>query len=208
MTVGERIYELRKKKGLSQTELGQLCGSTKQTIYKYETGVVSNIPLEKIEQIATALGVTPSFLMGWDKAIPNVEIIDLSKYHQIPVLGRIAAGLPIFAEENIEGYTLTDLNHGGEYFALRVQGDSMNAAQIMDGSIVIVRRQDEVENGEVAVVMVDQENATVKRFYKTETTVTLTPQSTNPEHRPQVYNLSQTKISVLGKVVEAKVLIQ
>lgn len=140
------------------------------------------------------------------KKLPEgFELIDLSKYHRIPILGAIAAGLPIYAEENIEGYTLTDLNHGGEYFALRVKGDSMNAAQIMDGGLVIVRRQEEVENGEVAVVIVDQENATVKRFYQTETTVTLMPQSTNPEHRPQIYDLAQTKITVLGKVVKAEI---
>lgn len=138
----------------------------------------------------------------------GAELLDLSKFHRIPVLGRITAGLPIYAEENIEGYTLTDLNHGGEYFALRVRGDSMNAAQIMDGGLVIVRRQEEVENGEVAVVMVDRENATVKRFYRTETTVTLMPQSTNPDHRPQVYDLAHTQITVLGKVIKAEIVIQ
>lgn len=130
--------------------------------------------------------------------------IDVSKYHQIPILGRISAGLPLYADEHIEGYTLTDLNGGAEYFALRVHGDSMNAIGINDGYIIIVRRQDEVEQGEVAVVMVDDEDATVKRFYSSDTTVTLMPQSTNPEHKPQMYDLCITRIRVLGKVVEVK----
>lgn len=211
MRVGNRICELRTKKGMSQTELGAHCGASKQTIYKYETGVVTNIPLDKIELIAKALDVPPAALMGWEQeeTLPDgAERVDLSKYHQIPILGRIAAGLPIYAEEHIEGYTLTDLNHGGEYFALRVRGDSMNAAQIMDGGLVIVRRQEEVESGEVAVVMVEDENATVKRFYRTDTTVTLMPQSTNPEHKPQIYDVTQTKITVLGKVIKAEVLVK
>lgn len=135
---------------------------------------------------------------------PNAESIDFSRYHRIPILGRISAGLPIYAEQNIEGYTLTGLNGGGEYFALRVTGDSMNAIGINDGYLIIVRRQDEVENGEVAVVLVDGDDATVKRFYATDTTVTLMPQSTNPKHQPQIYDLRQTSIRVLGKVVKVE----
>lgn len=130
--------------------------------------------------------------------------IDLSKYHQIPILGRISAGLPLYADEHIEGYTLTDLNSGGEYFALRVHGDSMNAIGINEGYLIVVRKQDEVEQGEVAVVLVDEEDATVKRFYSSDTTVTLMPQSTNPEHKPQMYDLSKTRIKVLGKVIKVE----
>lgn len=135
---------------------------------------------------------------------PNAAPIDFSKWHQIPILGRIAAGLPICAEQNIEGYTLTDLNGGAEYFGLRVSGDSMNAAGINAGYIIIVRRQDEVEQGEMAVVLVGDDDATVKRFYSSATTVTLMPQSTNPEHKPQLYDLKTTRIKILGKVVEVK----
>lgn len=209
MSVGNRINELRLKKGMTQSELGACCGTTKQTIYKYETGVVTNIPLEKIEQMAGALGVSPSYLMGWAKeerpALPEGAVpIDFSKYHRIPILGRISAGLPIYAEEHIEGYTLTELNGGAEYFALRVTGDSMNAARINDGDLVIVRRQEEVESGEVAVVRVGLEDATVKRFYRTDTTVTLMPQSTNPAHKPQIYDLAATSITVVGKVVKVE----
>ncbi len=209
MSLGSRICELRRKKGMTQSELGACCGTTKQTIYKYETGVVTNIPLDKLEQIAGALDVTPSYLTGWEKEerppLPEGAIpIDFSKYHRIPILGRISAGLPIYAEEHIEGYTLTELNGGAEYFALRVTGDSMNAARVNDGDLVIVRRQEEVESGEVAVVRVGLEDATVKRFYRTGTTVTLMPQSTNPAHKPQIYDLAVTEITVVGKVVKVE----
>lgn len=165
---------------------------------KENVRLVSFLPEEGIWEIRLKENTAHS------KAMPNIEPIDLSKYHQIPILGRISAGLPLYAEEHIEGYTLTDLNGGAEYFALRVHGDSMNAIGINDGYLIIVRRQEEVENGEVAVVMVGDEDATVKRFYATNSTVTLMPQSTNPVHGPQIYDLRNTRIQVLGKVVKVE----
>ncbi|MDD3394520.1 MAG: S24 family peptidase [Anaerotignum sp.] len=127
------------------------------------------------------------------------------KLKKIPVYGVIAAGLPIYAEEQIEGYVHTDLNGGAEYFGLRVKGDSMNAARIWDGDIIIVRKQPCVENGEIAVVLVDGENATVKKFYKEGNRITLVPASTNPEHTTQFYNLRDTEIKVLGRVVKNEI---
>lgn len=125
--------------------------------------------------------------------------------HKIPILGRISAGLPLYAEEHIEGYTYTTLNGGAEYFALKVKGDSMNAARIYDGDTLIVRRQEVVENGQIAVVIVNDDEATVKRFYQTGTTVTLMPQSTNPIHQPQIYDAKATNIRVLGLVVKNEI---
>lgn len=162
--------------------------------------------VDKMQMIADYLGVVISDLRE-QKLPENAYPIDISNYRRIPILGRISAGLPLYAEEHIEGYTLTDLNGGAEYFGLRVSGDSMNALRINEGDIIIVRRQEEVEQGEVAVVLVDGEDATVKRFYSSDTTVTLMPQSTNPEHKPQMYDLSKTPIRVLGKVVEVKFLV-
>ena len=164
--------------------------------------------MDKIEQIAAHFGVQRSRLLedqSNQSTIPsNAMEYNLGKLHRIPVLGRISAGLPLYADENIEGYTYTDLNGGAEYFALRVTGDSMNAIGINDGYIVIVRKQPEVKNGEVAVVLVDCENATLKRFYQTESSITLMPQSTNPTHVPQVYDLAKTRVDVLGKVVKVE----
>jgi len=161
--------------------------------------------IDKIEAMANYFGINKSDLVEQRNTLPpNAIPIDLSSYHRIPILGRISAGLPLYAEEHIEGYTLTDLNGGAEYFALRVRGDSMNAAGINDGYLIIVRRQEEVEQGEIAVVLVGEEDATVKRFYSSDTTVTLMPQSTNPEHKPQMYDLSKTKIRVLGKVAKVE----
>lgn len=164
-------------------------------------------PLTALGAVAAA-GAAISGAMGTGKSkkLPDtLQALDLGTFHRIPILGRISAGQPLYAEQHIEGYTLTDLNGGAEYFALRVSGDSMNAARIQDGDVLIVRRQDEVENGEVAVVMVGDEDATVKRFYATGSTVTLMPQSTNPGHQPQIYDVSKTKIQVIGKVVKVEI---
>lgn len=206
MTVGERIRARRKEQGLNAEALAKRCGLSPATVYRYENGEIGKIGTEKLGAIARALNTTPAYLMGWedDYLPPGAYPVDLSGYHKIPILGRIAAGLPIYAEENLEGYTLTDLNGGSEYFALRVRGDSMNAARLHDGDLIIVRRQSEVEDGEIAVVLVGEEDATVKRFYHVGSTVTLLPQSTNPEHRPQIYDLKQTPIRVLGKVIKAE----
>lgn len=204
MKIGDKIKMLRKQMGLTQTELGAKLGVKTNAVSKWECGRVEDIPMSKVRAMAALFEVPPSFLID-DEQLPSSAIpIDFSSMHRIPILGRISAGLPLYAEENIEGYTLTELNGGAEYFALRVSGDSMNAARIEDGDLIIVRRQEEVENGELAVVMVNNEDATVKRFYSVNSTVTLMPQSTNPKHQPQIYDLKKTKIRVLGRVVKVE----
>lgn len=161
--------------------------------------------IDKIEMLSNYFGVMKSDLIEDKQSLPsNAVPVDFSYLKRIPILGRIAAGAPIYAEENIEGYTFTDLNGGAEYFALRVRGDSMNAVRIYDGDIVIIRRQDIVENGEIAAVLIDDQDATLKRFSRTGDIVTLMPQSTNPEHKPFVYDLKKTNVKILGLVVKVE----
>lgn len=162
--------------------------------------------IDKIEMMANYFGIKKSDLIEDQSAkspIPS-DAIPYAPTQRIPILGRISAGLPLYAEEQIEGYTYTDLNHGGEYFALRVHGDSMDALGIKEGYLVIVRRQDYVDNGTICVVLVGDNEATMKRFYQDGDTVTLMPQSTNPKHMPQIYNLKHTPIHIIGKVVKVE----
>lgn len=216
--IGRRIESRRKSLGLTLDDVAQEVGVAKSTVQRYEKGTIDKIKLPVIDAIARAISVNPAWLCGKSdeiaplqrgtpthSALPSGLVpIDSTHFHRIPILGYISAGLPLYAEQHIEGYTYTDLNGGAEYFALRVKGDSMNALGIKDGYQIIVRRQDEVENGEVAVVLVGEEDATVKRFYASDTTVTLMPQSTNPVHQPQLYDLSKTNVKVLGKVVKVE----
>ena len=216
MDTVDRLFDLLNKSGLSQQDFASQIGVKKNAVSRWKTRELQSYT-KYLPQIAEALGTTTEYLLTGngpkqkravsesDTALPKgAEHIDLGTFHRIPILGRISAGLPLYAEQHIEGYTLTDLNGGAEYFALRVSGDSMNALGINDGYRLIVRRQDEVENGQVAVVMVGDEDATVKRFYATGDTVTLMPQSTNPEHQPQIYDATKTKIRVIGKVVKVE----
>ena len=132
--------------------------------------------------------------------------IDPSDLTKIPILGVIRAGQPIYAEENILGYTHIEKEkvNGNNIFALRVTGDSMNMLGIQENDIVIVREQPEVYNGEIGVVLVNGEDATIKKVYQTDGNITLMPQSTNPQHQPQIYDPKKIDVRILGKVIESR----
>jgi len=147
---------------------------------------------------------------GYIKKDPNksrsIILDDFSKTLKdtvrVPILGQISAGRPIFAEENIEGYINLDkflTKHSKDIFALKVKGDSMIGAGILDGDYVIVKKQPTVENGEIACVLIDNE-ATVKRFYKRDTHIELRPD--NDKYQPIIVTQELNKnIFVLGKVI-------
>lgn len=200
MSLGSNIREQRRRQKMTLARLADQVGLSRQTLSRYENGIIANIPHENIERLAKALGTTPSELMGW-----RAEISAYQPSRRIPILGRISAGLPLYADEQVEGSVFTDLNGATEYFALRVKGDSMDAAHIFDGNILIVRKQEMVENGEIAVVMIDDNDATVKRFYRHGETITLMPQSTNPAHLPQIYDTANTRVRVIGKVIKNEI---
>ena len=206
MEMAEKIKSLRHNLGLTLEEVGNAVGVGKSTVRKWESGQIANMRRDKIAKLAQALHTTPAYLMGWEEQKTDLPegAFPYTPTHKIPILGYISAGLPLYAEQHIEGYTYTELNGGAEYFGLIVKGDSMDAAKIFPGAVLIIRRQEQVENGEIAVVIVDDENATVKRFRRENDVVILTPQSTNPEHQTQIYNLKTTNIKIIGKVVRVE----
>jgi repressor LexA len=122
---------------------------------------------------------------------------------RIPLVGRIAAGEPIFDEGNIDSYLDFDqaFFSRGTIFALKIKGDSMNGDHILDGDIAIIKKQDRVENGEIAAVLIEgfEEGATLKRFHKTSSRVELRP--SNPAHAPIVVDAHKIRVQVLGKFV-------
>lgn len=196
----QNLNALMRRTQTSQSDLVSRFGITASTVSDWCNG--KKYPrVDKIQLLADYFGVQRSQLTeDGSVGIPYIPT------QRIPILGRVSAGLPIYADEHIEGYTYTDHgNAGDEYFALRVQGNSMNAARIFDGDILIIRRQDIVENREIAVVMVGEDEATVKRFCQSGSVVTLIPESTDASFRPQSYDLRETPIRILGKVVENKI---
>jgi repressor LexA len=175
----------------------------KSTISRYENELQEPM-VSVVKNFAEIFGVSTDYLMASDKKLPEGVVPYNPIVHQIPILGTISAGLPIYAEQNIEGYTYTEKNGGAEYFALRVKGDSMNAVPISEGSLVTIRHQEQVENGEIAAVLVNDDEATIKRFTRDGNIVQLIPQSYNPAHKIQIYDLKRDRIKIIGKVVECK----
>lgn len=213
MSMAEKIKSLRTSLDLTLEDVANEVGVGKSTVRKWETGMIANMRRDKIASLAKALHTTPAYLMGWETSpkepstthdLPS-DIVPYAPTHRIPILGRISAGLPLYAEEHIEGYTYTELNGGAEYFALRVSGDSMNTARINDGDILIVRRQEVVDNGQIAVVIVNGDEATVKRFYQNGSQITLMPQSSNAIHQPQIYDATVTEVRIVGLVVKNEI---
>lgn len=210
-TIGEKIKEARIKKGLSQAELAEQLGyKSRSSINKIEVGG-RDIPRSQIVKIAQILDVTPSFLMGWEDE-QNIYGDDISvlsaKYDNIkpvtlkrfPMLGEIACGKPIFADEDKEHCVMADMDIQAD-FCLTAKGDSMINARINDGDIVFIKEMPLVENGEIAAVIIGDE-ATLKRvyYYKEQNKLVLNPE--NPKYEPLVYvNDELDTIRILGKAV-------
>ena len=199
MTIYQRIKYLRESSNMTQQELAEKVGfKTASAVNKIELGL-RDINQTKILAFANALGVTPGELMGDSKSntiIPN--IIPLPKTKMVPLVGTIACGEPILANENID-----EMVPMPEYinadFALRCKGDSMINARILDNDIVYIRQQETVENGEIAAVLIDNE-ATLKRFYRYGDTVVL--RAENPNYKEFEYKKEQlNEIKILGKAV-------
>lgn len=199
-TIGSRIRLAREHADMTQEQLGKLCNTTKQTIFKYENDIVTNIPMDRIEVIASALRVSPVYLMGWDNDMysPIKNIIPVPEMRKIPLIGSIACGAPTLAEEHIEDY-IDIPQHIHADFALSCKGDSMINARIFDGDIVYIRQQDTVDNGQIAAVLIDGE-ATLKRVQLFEDHISLEPE--NPQYRPLVYwGEEMNTVRILGKAV-------
>ena len=200
MKKGDRIRQRREQLGLSQTALADLIGESKQTLYKYKNGIISNIPSNKIEALADALHVTPGWIMGWEAQGTDIPpgFDPPPRTVKRPLVGDIACGEPITAEENIEGYV--DVPDGIHCdFCLRCKGDSMIEANISDGDVVYIRKQPEVENGQIAAVRIGDE-ATLKRVYWDGDVLVLSP--ANSLYQPKTFSGDQlAAIKIEGKAV-------
>lgn len=189
MQTAEIIRNLRVKRGLSQEELARSLGYTdRSSIAKIEAGKV-DLNQSKLEKLAQIFCVTVSYLLGAEER---------SSHGRIPVLGTIACGAPILAQEHIDGYVALPEDIAAD-FALVCKGDSMVGARIFDGDRVYIRRQDTVENGEIAAVLIDGE-ATLKRVRYYEDCIYLEPE--NPLYRPLVLRGEEMAAArILGKAV-------
>ena len=196
MSIGKNIERYRRARGLSMEELGGILGVSRQTVFRYENGKIENIPRERLEKIAAALQVSPSQLYGWDEAFGVSPICR----RRVPMVGEIACGKPIYAEESYGEYAVADGIDDAD-FCLRARGDSMTGARIYDGDIVFIHAQSTVENGEIGAVIIGDE-ATLKRvyYYPDKQKLILLPE--NPAYEPLVYlGEDLESVHILGKAV-------
>ena len=206
MEMGKKIHELRMQKGMTLEELGNIVGVGKSTVRKWENGIIANMKRDKILKVSVALGVSPAYLMGWQESTDE-EIISLNNVHPIelkrfPMLGDIACGVPKYTNEDRESYVMAGTNINAD-FCLRASGDSMVGARILDGDIVFIRKQDMVENGEIAAVVVNNDSeATLKRLYYYPDKWVLILKPENPAYEDLIFSGNElNQVHVLGKAM-------
>lgn len=199
-TFQTRLEEALTMKEISPAELSRITGIGEGAISQYRKGAYK-ASQRNLEKIANALSVSIPWLMGADESMSATlpdTIMPLPKMRKVPLLGTIACGEPILAQENIEDEVDMPENVHAD-FCLRCKGESMIGARIQDGDIVYIHQQPDVENGEIAAVIIDDE-ATLKRVYKYPNKVVLQPE--NPQYAPLVYVGTELEtIRIIGKAV-------
>ena len=204
MDIKSYLRQRRKELHLTMKDVADKVGVSESTISRWESGVIANMTRENISSLAKALQISPSVIMGWEENETATDILSIPgimpmpKLKKVPRLGAIACGEPIMAEENFEGYdNIPDFIDCD--FSLTCKGDSMINARIYDGDLVFIKLQPQVENGEIAAVMVDGET-TLKRVYLENNQLILQPE--NSAYRPFVYvNEQINNVRILGKAV-------
>lgn len=199
--MAQRIRDLRRERGLTLEQVASVVGVGKSTVRKWETGMIANMRRDKIALLASALGTTPGYLMGWEDSFPQEGVPHgfdpLPDMVEVPILGQIACGEPILAEENLDGF----VSIPGKWrasFVIVCRGDSMEP-RIKNGDIVAIRPQPSVENGEVAAVRIGND-ATLKRVYYDADRLVLQPE--NPAYAPIVLVGDEiNEVAIVGRAV-------
>ena len=214
-TTSERLIEAMQRKNMKQAELSRLTGIDKSSISLYISGKYSPKG-DKLYKLSLALGVSPAWLSGFnapmiDNPTADVDVFSIPgiqpipKMKRVPRLGAIACGEPILAEQNIDGYDTIEADINCD-FTLVCKGDSMINARIFDGDVVYIKQQPDVENGEIAAVLINDE-ATLKKVYKYPDKLVL--RACNPLYDDFVYTADEaTNIHILGKAVVFKSLVR
>ena len=201
MDMGERIKYLRSLKGWTQEELGAKVGMQKSAIAKYEKGNVENMKRSVIKKMSELFEVSPSYLMALDELDKLSNIKYVEEMIDIPVIGTIACGEPITAVQNVAYYKTYNKSNlpSGELYLLEAKGDSMEP-NIPNKSLVLCRVQNDVENGEIAAVLLNGDTeGTLKRVRKIDGIVLL--EAVNPAYPPILVN-ADNPARIIGKAIE------
>ncbi len=191
-----RIRQLRQARGYTQEALGKFLGVQKAAISKYEGGH-ANPPQDTLSALADLFHVSIDYLVGRS----DDPTISKQAVSQVPVVGRVHAGAPILAEENVFDYMPVPESQlrSGQYFYMEVEGDCMVDAHIIEGALVLVKMQSRVDSGEIAVVRVDDE-VVLRRVKWISNQLILYP--ANPQYEPMI--IASGDVQIIGKVVEVR----
>lgn len=198
---GSRMKYIRSLRNMTQSDISMLLDVSVPSVSKYEAGLIEP-NVDTLGRIADILRVSPLYLLGMsdDPEMENTlppNVMPMPETSRLPILGTIACGEPILAQENYDGYAeVPALFHAD--FVLRCKGDSMIGARIKDGDCVYIRQQPDVENGEIAAVLIGSE-ATLKRVYKKPGYIVLQPE--NPAYEPIIVTAADEPVRILGKAV-------
>ena len=176
MNVGEIIKKRRKELGLSAEEVANELNVDRSTVYRYESQDIEKLPTTILEKLAVVLNVSPAILMGWEKELPNVR--PLGPLHKVPIIGSVMAGYDGLAIEEIKGYDYINVHNPEECVLFEVTGDSMEP-KISHGDYALVRKQPDIESGELAIVIISGEVGTIKRVIKKDGAMMLQPFNAN-----------------------------
>ena len=198
MTTGERMKSRRKAIGKSAEKVAAELGISPATVYRYEKGDIEKVPGEVIKALASILLTTPEYLMGWDEPEPT-NSYPVGSFVRIPVIGRVLAGVGGLAEEEFLGYELAaDVTAPEEHRYFLVKGDSM-LPEIREGDRALVHIQEDVECGELAVVIVNGEEGLIKKVMKHDNAISLVSFNTN--YPPRLFiGEEMNHIKIWGKV--------
>lgn len=206
MSLGARIRLLREHAQVTQKDLAKELNMANSTLSQYESDL--RVPSDAVKaKIADYFGVTVDYLLGREStAFKGARPSGSIGAQRIPVLGDVAAGIPIEAVQDIVDYEEIDaaMASSGEYFGLRIKGSSMEP-RMREGDVVIVRKQDYADTGDTVVVLVNGDSATVKKIKKGPDGLSLIP--TNPAYDPMYYTAEEVEslpVRILGRVVELR----
>lgn len=199
--VGYRIFEARKNKKITRKEIADFLGVHETTIKRYEDGDTKKLPTDRLEKIAKYLNTSIDYLMGWED-----EAKESNQGIKVPVLGAVPAGIPITAIEDIIDYEEIpqSWSNQGDFFGLRIKGNSMYP-KLENGDVVIVKKQSTADNGDVVIAMVNGDDATCKRYERSDTGIMLIPN--NNAYSPTFYTneeIESLPLTIIGKVVELR----
>ena len=204
MEIKDILSQRRKELNMTMKQVADKVGVSEGTISRWESGKIADMRRDKIMAYAQALNISPAIIMGWDNVDSSSTSESIHAGKRIPVLGSVAAGIPIDAIEDVLDWEdiSEDMAKTGEFFGLRIKGDSMQP-RIVEGAVVIVRQQSDADSGDVVIVQVNGDKATCKRLAKYSSGISLI--SFNPAYEPMNYTneqIEQLPVTIIGKVVE------